>query len=113
VPVEPLLPHSPSPHRQARLYDNTLYVVREVQKGSWHVVLMGTLATDTFLFIGGFLACYRVLHVFAFQGAAPHGLGAIKTSLRLLIRRYFRLTPLLGLVLMFYTQALPSLIGGR
>jgi hypothetical protein len=88
-------------------------VVREVQKGSWHVVLMGTLATDTFLFIGGFLACYRVLHVFAFQGTAPHGLGAIKASLRLLIRRYFRLTPLLGLVLMFYTQALPSLIGGR
>ena len=97
---------------QAKLYDNTLYVMSEVQRSSWHVILMGTLAPDTFLFIGGFLASYRVLHVYAFQGYAPKGFHAVKSSIKLILRRYFRLTPLLGFVLAFYYFALPSIIGG-
>jgi len=97
---------------QARLYDNTLYVISEVERTSWHIILMGTLAPDTFLFIGGFLASYRVLHVYAFQGHAPTGFRAVKGSIQLILRRYFRLTPLLGLVLAFYYLALPSIIGG-
>jgi hypothetical protein len=97
---------------QARLYPNTLFMIDAVEQSSWHVIIMGTLAPDTFLFMGGFLASYRVLHVYAFEGHAPSGLRAIKATCKLILRRYFRLTPLLALVLSFYYFALPTLIGG-
>lgn len=93
-------------------YTDSWYLRKEIMTPSFQTVLSASLATDTFLFMSGFLASYRMLHVYAYQGDAPSGVGAVCEWVRLIVRRYLRLTPLLGLVVVFYIVALPSMVEG-
>eukprot|EP00039_Didymoeca_costata_P016621 m.300352 g.300352 ORF g.300352 m.300352 type:complete len:767 (-) comp16421_c1_seq22:26-2326(-) len=97
---------------EGAFFQDPWYLRRDVLSGKFAVVLSASLATDTFLFIGGFLASYRILHVYASRGEAPSGLRAVLTWLKMIIRRYIRVFPLLALVVIFYTLALPALVNG-
>jgi len=97
---------------QSNMYDNVLYLEDLAQRPSFQIILHARLGTDTFFFMGGFFATYRLLHVFAFRGHAPTRFGALKLSLKLILRRYIRLTPLLALVMLFYLGCLPDIFDG-
>jgi len=97
---------------QSTMYDNVLYLENLAQRPSFQIILHARLGTDTFFFMGGFFATYRLLHVFAFRGHAPTRFGALRLSLKLILRRYLRLTPLLALVMLFYLACLPDVFDG-
>lgn len=75
------------------------------------LIFNASLGTDTLLFVGGFLAMYKTLMLFS-RRAAPKGWRAVKLVLSSILRRYLRLTPLLGLTMACYLVLMPTLAQG-
>eukprot|EP00038_Savillea_parva_P007557 m.170972 g.170972 ORF g.170972 m.170972 type:complete len:849 (-) comp13315_c0_seq1:181-2727(-) len=90
----------------------SIYVMGGWEKPWVQVVLQSSMATDTFLFISAFLAMHRTLEVFS-RRVAPKGVfGCTWLVLRLMIRRYLRLAPLLAVSMAAYLWVLPAWMDG-
>jgi len=86
-------------------FDNDLEVTQKVlERVSFQVIPSAELAVDVFFFISGFLVVYMVLKEMKSRKSIPWGL--------FYFHRYWRLTPVYGLIILFYTTLSPYLIVG-